>query len=116
MKTVAVGLKHSCGIGRSGRLYCWGRNASGSLGFGDVGGLRGDVTSTPALVALINNAIEVAVASADFVDTAHTCAKTYVAGGRVRLYCWGDNRFGQLGIGRISPLQDSWITTPTEVY
>jgi hypothetical protein len=31
--TLAAGVSHTCGIGASGQLYCWGLNDAGQLGF-----------------------------------------------------------------------------------
>ena len=46
-------------------------------------------------------------------DSTHTCAKTQTPGTPARLYCWGANAFGQLGIGRLS---DDPVPLPTRVY
>ncbi len=82
-ESVRAGINHTCVVTADHHLYCFGRNDSGQLGIGTrihqsvpqhVGSLRGIVG---------------AVALGD----AHTCALT-TAG---RVWCFGDNRYGQLG-------------------
>ncbi|MFO0563042.1 MAG: hypothetical protein U0269_33785 [Polyangiales bacterium] len=89
---------HSCAVSR-GAVFCWG-------------GLRLDAPSqpTPAPVANISNAVEVAT----LFDGA--CAR--LANGAVR--CWGDNSAGQLGDGtrerREGPVDVVGIPPATRVF
>lgn len=90
-QTVALGSGHTCVVLGDGRLHCWGDNRSGQLGLGD-GRPRlsaREATSTGTGVRL--DGMVQAVAA----GLQHTCA--LLDGGRVK--CWGDNRFGQLGLG-----------------
>lgn len=83
---VSSGGSHSCGI-VDGDLYCWGVNSSGQLGIGST------VSQTqPTLVvgALANKTVTAVTAGGS-----HTCALT----SDDTLYCWGDNTYGQLGLG-----------------
>jgi alpha-tubulin suppressor-like RCC1 family protein len=43
---VSAGLRHTCAIGTTSNLYCWGYNAQGQLGTGNTTNVK-----TPALVA-----------------------------------------------------------------
>jgi alpha-tubulin suppressor-like RCC1 family protein len=81
---VAAGSVHTCGI-RVGRIYCWGANFFGELGDGTTSTGR----TYPRLVA--GSAADWTSVSA---NGEHTCA-TRVG----RIYCWGHNNFGQLGLG-----------------
>ncbi len=103
---------HSCAIA-NGKLYCWGRNASGQLGLGTTTAM-----ASPQLVAATNpgDAFLNKVVTMVAVGTENTCA---VAAGQ--LYCWGDNTYGQLGLGTsdgnqstpqavIAPLENRKIT------
>ena len=79
----------SCVLDSHGQPYCWGTNDYGRLG------RDSDVLSSPVPVPVLPPA---GMASLDLVSIKsgnHTCGAP--AGGR--LICWGDNNFGQLGIG-----------------
>jgi alpha-tubulin suppressor-like RCC1 family protein len=82
---VSVGGKHSCAVAVTGRMYCWGADASGQLGNGTGAG----PTAAPALSA---GSLEFREVSA---GSEHTCAVTTLE----RVNCWGSNLYGQLGDG-----------------
>ena len=82
---VSAGHVHTCGIRTTGRLYCWGDDSFGRLG---NGGAEVDAT-TP--VQVFGNATNWIAVSAGW---SHTCALRSTR----RLYCWGENGFGELGI------------------
>jgi len=102
---ISAGALHTCAIGPAGAAYCWGSARSGQLGDGrgstdllDPG--LGEFSSGPVAVqgGLAFTAISAGLG--------HTCgiAATGAA------YCWGSNRFGQLGDGTTTRR-----TTPTPV-
>ena len=78
---VALGEAHGCAV-TSTRLYCWGNNESGELGFGDTTS-REDPT-------LVEGSWLGVTAGAH-----HTCALDDLG----RVACWGANERGQLGTG-----------------
>ena len=83
--SVSAGDAHTCGVTRSGSLYCWGWNFDNQLGNG---------------TSYMPSAVPVPVASSlSFIavggGTSHTCALD--ASGAA--YCWGQNRGGQVGLG-----------------
>jgi alpha-tubulin suppressor-like RCC1 family protein len=83
---VVAGDRHTCGLrGGGSTAWCWGDGATGQLGQG-VG-----VTSrtTPGQVGTDNDIFEIS-AGAD-----HTCYLRDLDDG----FCWGDNSYGQLGLG-----------------
>jgi alpha-tubulin suppressor-like RCC1 family protein len=99
--SVTAGLEHTCALTTSNRAWCWGQNSGPQ-----VQGQLGDGTTTSRLVP-------VAVArDLAFVELragrAFTCGRT--ANGKI--YCWGDNRFGQLGSGELTRRNS---TTPVGV-
>jgi alpha-tubulin suppressor-like RCC1 family protein len=91
--TVTAGLEHPCGLTTAGRAWCWGQNAGPQ-----VQGQLGDGTtrSSSVPVAVARDLVFVELRA----GRAFTCGRT--AAGKI--YCWGDNRFGQLGSGEVERL------------
>ena len=80
---LSAGENHMCGLEHgTGAIWCWGYNASGQLGIGDV-----TARDVPTQVPMPARAIVLAA------GYNHTCA---IAVDR-SLWCWGDNTEGQLG-------------------
>lgn len=46
---IFAGREHSCAIGESGRVYCWGRNEHGQLGNGESGSSEPSPTPDPSV-------------------------------------------------------------------
>lgn len=93
---------HACGIAGGGAGYCWGDGSFGELGVGTPPqtcltpfGTRACAT-TPAAVAG-GLSFQSLSAGADF-----TCG---VVSGSGKVYCWGANAFGQLGVDTLTVLQ-----------
>jgi len=90
---------HTLGLTEDGVLYTWGHNNRGQLGIGNTSGRR-----TPGLTALGTATRFMAIAAGrDF--SAAICVDG-------RLFTWGHNNEGQLGIGSTSP---STRTTPQQI-
>ena len=91
-KSVSTGGSHTCALKTTETLWCWGGNASGQLGDGTRTSRKG-----PGQVG--TERWERVSASPDGEELdGHTCA---VRSDRT-LWCWGENRFGQLGDGTTS--------------
>lgn len=73
---------HTCAINRSNELWCWGRNAEGQLGLGDI-----DLRSTPELVGTA------------FVSVSTGRFSTCALRGDQTPVCTGENADSQLGTG-----------------
>jgi alpha-tubulin suppressor-like RCC1 family protein len=88
---ISVGDSSTCVILSGGALRCWGYNDSGMLGLGNTS--TPSTTTTPNLIPTVNlgsaNAAYVAVGADD------TCV--ILTNGTIR--CFGDNFFGELGMG-----------------
>jgi alpha-tubulin suppressor-like RCC1 family protein len=82
---ISAGHLHTCAIATGGAAYCWGDNDVDQLGDGTTVATR----SSPAAVA---GGLHVSAISAGW---GHSCVVTTNAAA----YCWGDNTFGQLGVG-----------------
>jgi alpha-tubulin suppressor-like RCC1 family protein len=81
-------------------VWCWGYNATYSLGLGDTVNRRYP-TKVPGFV----NPTKVAVASANYLQ--HGDASCVIDGSNVR--CWGYNGDGGVGIGSTTP---AYVTSP----
>ena len=87
---VRAGGNHACAINAAGRAYCWGRNIYGQLGTGGGGDSLIPVGVSVATAGFgRRNIAQVAVG----VD--HSCALNRAG----RVFCWGRNTNGQLGLG-----------------
>lgn len=87
---IVVGATHACARRRSGEVLCWGSNALGALGDGSPTSFARE---TPGVVPGLPPAVELAAG----VD--HVCARTLDG----RVYCWGGNTFGQVGVNNLVP-------------
>ena len=94
--SVALGEFHSCVCDRAGQAWCWGRNAEGQLGTGDV-----QVHLAPVAVVGLSDCVQIAGGGY------HVCAVR--AGGSVS--CWGRNNEGQIG----QPAATTPVATPVLV-
>lgn len=89
---VSAGWFHTCAIDAQRALWCWGRNAHGTLGVGDTLD-----RSAPAQVAGAWKSVS--------AGARHTCARRTDD----TLWCWGANEDGQVGTtpasAVVSPVQ-----------
>jgi alpha-tubulin suppressor-like RCC1 family protein len=84
--TITNGGSHTCAHEADSSVACWGANEHGELGTGKVS----PPSPTPGPVQTLGNRV-----GRVFAGATHTCA--FTTDGAV--WCWGDNRFGQLGTG-----------------
>ena len=98
---ISAGAAHTCALlNATGGVRCWGWNSYGQVGVSKPG-----VTDSPPTSDLLIGVARVAA------GWDHTCVLMRGTGG---VRCWGDNRFGQLGVGNISgPLGPSNIDIMT---
>lgn len=89
VKELSVTSPTACVIGTDLKAYCWGDNSTGQVGDG-----TGTNATTPK--AVVAGAIPAGVTIRSIrTGGGHTCA----IGSNSRVYCWGDNQWGQLGYG-----------------
>jgi alpha-tubulin suppressor-like RCC1 family protein len=93
----SLGSGFACARKNDYSLWCWGANESGQLGTGDT-----DTRTKPTRADTGDLALAVRRLS---IGTTHTCVRKTDN----TLWCWGDNRSGQLGTGdtmtRLVPTQ-----------
>jgi alpha-tubulin suppressor-like RCC1 family protein len=95
---ISVSGIFSCGITSVGGVKCWGENQYGNLGNGGIsyGFSIVDVSGLTSGVAAIST------------GGTFACALSSVG----KVYCWGDNTFGQLGDGTnnksLTPVEVTW--------
>ena len=98
---------HTCAVTTGNTVYCWGNNEYGRLGNDST-----TQSEVPVPVAdsadggFVNGQVESVSAGG-----AHTCAVT--TGNTV--YCWGDNRYGQLGNGLSGSENNSSVPVPGQI-
>jgi len=94
---VSAGGHHSCARLSGGAVSCWGDNREGALGDG-----HDALRRAPVQVVLSLDSSTLAA------GMFNTCTVNSFVG---VVNCWGDNRFGQLGLG--TTLQRRWPTIVT---
>lgn len=87
--TLAAGSNHVCSIVQDRSLWCWGDSAESQLGFG----AHDTFFAEPAQVGVDRDWISVSAGQG------HTCGIRSSG----RLFCWGRNTTGHLGIGDPAP-------------
>lgn len=96
---ISAGFYTVCALGDDDITYCWGSGGSGQIGNGGSSG-----TGAPAAVTMPTGVVFTRISA----GTDSVCA----LGNDTRLYCWGENDHGQLGMG-VSDTTDRNV--PTEV-
>lgn len=93
---ISAGANHNCVLTDTGRVECWGANASGQVG---------DGTTIDSLIPVEIIALRHGPSSIT-AGGAHTCSRM-----GVKIKCWGSNSNGQLGDGttfdRLAPVEPS---------
>lgn len=99
VRDVRTGAAHTCAIKVNGSVWCWGSNSYGKLGIP-----RSDHTSLPTRVSgFVAAAANISLGSSGLIGQPvgnafngyHTCAVLV----NTTTWCWGQNEYGQLGIG-----------------
>ena len=88
---LTLGANHTCGVTTTGVTYCWGGNYSGQLGDGTLTN-----RSTPTRVHTSQLAPTLKAVTA---GNHHTCAIGASGSYQFVVFCWGWNKYGQLGDG-----------------
>lgn len=95
---IAAGANHFCALLATGNVRCWGENAKGQLGYGHTENIGDD--ETPSMAGNVNVGGEVLI-----IDLGLYFSCALLTTGKVR--CWGDNEYGQLGLGNTDIIGDN---------
>ncbi len=98
--SVVAGYRHTCALLGNGAVKCWGDNSKGQLGIQSVADPEIQQRGVPQAVAGLGQGV-VAIAAGQL----HTCAIR-----DSKVYCWGDNSKGQLGLAG-----GGWSGLPVQV-
>lgn len=110
--SLALGKSHSVGLTHHGEIYSWGSNTSGRCGHGDrSGSMRSALKqlsgiSLPKRIDALKNVKIVQIDAGEV----HTLALS----GSGRVFSWGGNSFGQLGVGHSLPLASPRLVADLE--
>ena len=104
VSTLAAGLFHTCGLDVNGAAWCWGDNGFGQLGNSNT---VGSVTANPTPEPVVGGLTFVSLTAGHH----HTCGLTSAGAA----YCWGGNRYGQLGNSTNSGVEFGTNPTPLPV-
>lgn len=88
-RQISTGYHHTCGVNDIGVAYCWGNGSFGALGNGGTGN---KLVPTPVQTAIAFSAVY----SGEYFSCGRAQGSPPAA-----IYCWGQNGYGQLGIGNI---------------
>ena len=106
---ISAGEFHTCAITLTGAAYCWGLNDHGQLGDGTRTNQVSPVAVTGGLVFRSVSVGE--LYTCGLVAPLGSLTGTSASPGTI--YCWGDNLFGQLGIGTSG--NNAPVLAPTRV-
>jgi len=93
---IVAGNTHACVANDLSTIFCWGQNFSGQLG-------NGTTTNSTTPLMILDSSAQV------FAGGDSTCAIRTSTGTGAIVSCWGNNLFGQLGIGNLT----NPVTLPT---
>ena len=88
VSSIDAGYSHSLALTTDGKVYAWGSNGNGQLGLGN-----NEEKKSPTLITALSNITVSSIAAGGYNSLALT------TDGKV--YSWGLNYYGQLGLGTI---------------
>ncbi len=108
--TVVEGAFSTCALLDNNQVKCWGYNGSGQLGLGDInnrGDNPGEMGDNLPFVSLGTGRSVKANAASPSVAIAAGGDHVCVILDNSTVKCWGDNTFGQLGLGNTAARGDN---------
>lgn len=86
---------HTCALGNTGTVWCWGSNTSGELGK-----RLNFNTNTPNPLPMMVDGLSGFTVDAIGVGGKHSCAVGHTGPNTTGMVCWGNNNSSQLGNGK----------------
>jgi alpha-tubulin suppressor-like RCC1 family protein len=99
---------HTCAVKSDSSIFCWGNNSYGQLGNGSFGNNISSPSSDIYVDAFYNRLTDIYHVS---VGNSHTCA----VDNSNQIWCWGNNYYGQLGIGKDYNYYETYYKFPRQV-
>ena len=103
---VAAGHSHTMAVKQDGTLWAWGTNEYGQLGLGD---------QAPVYVAAPTRITPPPLPGTNWACVAAGSYNTVAIDDQGRLWAWGANECGQLGMGSAAPTFSPPVVTPTMI-
>jgi len=99
---VSAANHHTCGLTSMGNIRCWGKSQSGSLGYNTASNQYTYPPSDPVNIFVPNdNQIKFRAVSAGGSSVTVALQNTCGISTSGKLYCWGSNAGGKLGVNRV---------------
>ena len=114
LHTALVLIYLAMAVEASSKMYCWGNNQLGALGIGSTANVGATAGFSMTEVGTPSGLSSLGILQGGCKGGLHGCAMVNVSG-IVKVFCWGLNGYGQLGIGSTSNVGDSTPFTVTEV-
>ena len=114
---VSAGGNHTCALREGGETMCWGYGGSGRLGYGDY---TSSLFPRPLLPVGRQAPMEKGFVQKISAGQAHTCViSDGYLGSSVKVLCWGEGGYGELGNGTIvnspAPVKVKSLEDPEQV-
>lgn len=110
LQRIVSGHNHVVAITEEGSLYVWGRNDRGQLGLGYAGSQDIRTRFKPTLLEITNGNGQ----KQEVIDVAVGLEHTMVVVNGGRVFAWGSNQYGQLGIDE-KPEIIPYTSVPTAI-
>eukprot|EP00004_Rigifila_ramosa_P010323 TRINITY_DN2215_c0_g1_i1.p1 TRINITY_DN2215_c0_g1~~TRINITY_DN2215_c0_g1_i1.p1 ORF type:complete len:1706 (+),score=295.14 TRINITY_DN2215_c0_g1_i1:34-5118(+) len=109
--SLASGSQHTCILSFSAQVACWGDGSSGQLGVGSTAMIGDEMSDMPPTAVSLSGTPVLVTAG-----LSHTCVLLTTS----EMICWGDDSYGQLGVGGIgralSPASSAVVSLPHPCY
>ncbi len=114
---LTAGLYHTCALlsvsQTSSRIKCWGRNNYGQLGIGNnqgdnqnIGDQANEMGNNLSFIDIGSQDSNYYIANMVIAGANHTCSTITSPLINRKLKCWGQNQYGQLGLGNTQNIGD----------